>query len=353
MKNTFTIKLLFLIFPFMVQFAFGMQASGITENEPNNSIKEAEKISFPGAVYGTLEGVDDRDFYRLDIPSGGLDTLYFTLKIKGNCNPAVRLLNEKGETLTEADFFPVGSDEYLTSLDLKEGAYYVVVDRGRPKGKEEGSYVLTFDQVPEVNPANVKTALNRALDYIVSQQQEDGSFPGRRGDSGGIPSMAIQALMGADCVERNDWDAIYKGIDYLKSLYHDPSKIKSERGRQLHGGAIYRRDEMYDNGMALTTLIEAHVLGVEGLSPIIQGGLEYLMRSQLTDERPADLKGPIPRDSKYFGGWRYMAESVDADLSVTGWQIIALIAARKAGFKVPQKRLDYALEFVRRCYVEG
>jgi hypothetical protein len=50
------------------------------------------------------------------------------------------------------------------------------------------------------------------------------------------------------------------------------------------------------------------------------------------------------------GGWRYRVEGDDADLSVTGWQVLALRSARNAGCDVPAERIDAAAEFVRRCH---
>jgi hypothetical protein len=51
----------------------------------------------------------------------------------------------------------------------------------------------------------------------------------------------------------------------------------------------------------------------------------------------------------YKGGWRYRIDSPDADISVTGWQIMALRAAKNLGCDVPAERMDMALQFIERC----
>jgi hypothetical protein len=52
------------------------------------------------------------------------------------------------------------------------------------------------------------------------------------------------------------------------------------------------------------------------------------------------------------GGWRYIDDvnEIDSDLSITGWQLMFLRSARNAGFDVPEKQIDDAVEYVRRCF---
>jgi len=49
------------------------------------------------------------------------------------------------------------------------------------------------------------------------------------------------------------------------------------------------------------------------------------------------------------GGWRYQPRPADADLSVTVMQVVALRAAQSARFDVPQKTLDDAATYIKRC----
>ena len=49
------------------------------------------------------------------------------------------------------------------------------------------------------------------------------------------------------------------------------------------------------------------------------------------------------------GGWRYQPRQADADLSVTVCQIMALRAAKDAGFFVPKQTIASSLHYVRKC----
>src|SRR5262245_21115131 len=50
------------------------------------------------------------------------------------------------------------------------------------------------------------------------------------------------------------------------------------------------------------------------------------------------------------GGWRYQVHGQDSDLSVTGWQLMALRAARNVGCDVPAERIQDAVDYVLRCH---
>jgi hypothetical protein len=74
----------------------------------------------------------------------------------------------------------------------------------------------------------------------------------------------------------------------------------------------------------------------------------------------AQRKGQYPNDPNR-GGWRYRVGGVDADMSVTGWQLMALRAARNLGCDVPPEAIDRAVEYIKRsqdrqgafCYTPG
>jgi hypothetical protein len=75
-----------------------------------------------------------------------------------------------------------------------------------------------------------------------------------------------------------------------------------------------------------------------------------ILKAQNPENKPESLRGPITPDSKHYGGWRYKAESVDSDLSVSGWPILALKAVLNAGFTVPEWSLEKALQFLGTCH---
>src|SRR5205823_1070153 len=53
---------------------------------------------------------------------------------------------------------------------------------------------------------------------------------------------------------------------------------------------------------------------------------------------------------KHAGGWRYRVQPVDgADISVTGWQVMALRAAKNLGCDVPVKTVEKAIKYIKSC----
>lgn len=77
-----------------------------------------------------------------------------------------------------------------------------------------------------------------------------------------------------------------------------------------------------------------------------------IVQAQNTEHKPVILGGPINTDSDEYGGWRYRPNSTDSDISVTGWQILALKAAVNAGFSIPDWTLPAAAKYLRACYDE-
>jgi len=88
------------------------------------------------------------------------------------------------------------------------------------------------------------------------------------------------------------------------------------------------------------------------LEPIVEDALRFIIRSQNTEHKPALLRGPINPDARDYGGWRYNPDSIDSDISVTGWVILALKAAYNAGLPIPDWTLQKAAQYIRKCYKE-
>jgi hypothetical protein len=60
----------------------------------------------------------------------------------------------------------------------------------------------------------------------------------------------------------------------------------------------------------------------------------------------------VPKSADHAGGWRYQPTSNDSDISVTGWQLMALRAAKAAGCEVPSSSIDRAVAYLKRCAVK-
>jgi len=60
----------------------------------------------------------------------------------------------------------------------------------------------------------------------------------------------------------------------------------------------------------------------------------------------------LAKGGSQAGGWRYQPTSRDSDLSVSGWQVMALRAAKSAGCAVPSGQIDKAVAYVKKCAVK-
>jgi len=55
----------------------------------------------------------------------------------------------------------------------------------------------------------------------------------------------------------------------------------------------------------------------------------------------------------YTGGWRYQKASEDADISVTGWQLMALRGAKNIGAFLPADAIESGIAYLKRHAVDG
>jgi len=97
----------------------------------------------------------------------------------------------------------------------------------------------------------------------------------------------------------------------------------------------YLGESMYNHGFATLALAEAYgTVDNDKIGPALQKAVDLLLTSQENNPR---------------GGWRYSPESTSADTTVSGAQLMALLAARNAGIEVPDKAIERALQYMKSC----
>ena len=103
---------------------------------------------------------------------------------------------------------------------------------------------------------------------------------------------------------------------------------------------------MYSHG--ISTLMLAEVIGMldRPSSKRCRRALEGAVRLILNAQN-------VPKSAQHAGGWRYGPNNRDSDLSVTGWQLLALRAAKNVGCDVPAENIDRAVSYVKNCSVRG
>ena len=183
---------------------------------------------------------------------------------------------------------------------------------------------VSFAQQPDA----LEMRVSRGLAFLKSMQEPNGSWRLSNEESSGMTGLAVMAFLSAGHIpgEGPYGDVVEKGIRYVLKC-QQPSGLLGPPGAY----------EMYQHGICTLMLAEAAGMADTKLSEEIRRKLEKGVALILKAQNPE-------------GGWRYYVNSQDADLSVSGWQILALKAARNVGCDVPSKKIDKALGFVRACW---
>lgn len=184
----------------------------------------------------------------------------------------------------------------------------------------------------------VDQALVRALDFLSREQQSEGQWRiDSFGDSTAATSLAVMSFMAAGHVpgEGPYGEQINRGIRWVTAHQEENGMLVAHRS---HG-------PMYSHGISTLMLAEAIGMVDEADAPTVRRALERSIRLILESQA-------VSKDARHAGGWRYQVDSRDSDLSVTGWQVLALRAAKDVGCDVPAESIDQAIAYVKACSVQ-
>ncbi|WP_018969259.1 prenyltransferase/squalene oxidase repeat-containing protein [Rubritalea marina] len=172
-------------------------------------------------------------------------------------------------------------------------------------------------------PVKVESMYQRGLKYLASSQLSNGCWDDSSGHLPGAVSLSILAFLasGEDPNHGPYAKHINRSIDYI---------IKSQ---QISTG--YIGTCMYNHGFSTLALAEAYGM-VQ--NPRIEQSLRKAVRLILKAQ-----------SKNSYGAWRYNPDSSDADTTISGCQIVALLAARNAGIDVPESALYKAFEYLETC----
>jgi hypothetical protein len=196
--------------------------------------------------------------------------------------------------------------------------------------------LLLLLAVPAFGQAKAKDRLadgvDRGLAFLALLQEKDGAWVSSGIRSPAITSLSVMAFLSAGHVPgEGPYQAnLDKGIRWV---------LAQQRPDGLFGTQDY--GEMYHHGICTMMLCEVAAMTDAKLSAEIKPKLEKAVKLILKAQRT--------EPGVYRGGWRYRIDGNDADISVTGWQILALRGARNLGCDVPAQRIDLALGFVQQC----
>jgi len=202
-----------------------------------------------------------------------------------------------------------------------------------------GSVALLLVLQAPLRPSDpVDHAVARAVRFLLSVQRGDGSITEQPGNRVAMTSLSLLALAATGHQPTDDSPAgqgMRRALDYVLRTEHQDA-------RGFLGAADGSR--MYGHG--ITTLMLSEMLGMgldaqmdETLRDRCRKGIDLILKAQSSS-----------KDDRNAGGWRYLPESRDSDLSISVWQVMALRSAKNAGFEIPGQAIERAVGYLKRCY---
>lgn len=214
---------------------------------------------------------------------------------------------------------------WLTQLPLPNGGGV----EGRD-GETKTKLMAKYGGTPES-----ETAVALALRWLVAHQRPDGSWrfdhtrgacngrcgnPGTQASTTASTALALLPFLGAGhCSTRGEHaEVVQRGLYYLSGRMLDTPR-----------GGDYQEGTMYAQGLAAIVLCEAYAMsGDPALKKPAQRALDFICYAQHS-----------------AGGWRYFPGQ-PGDLTVTGWQLMALKSGQLAKLEVPSPVIEKARKFL-------
>ncbi len=176
-------------------------------------------------------------------------------------------------------------------------------------------------------PAEVEQIYQKGLKFLVNTQTAKGNWAGSYGAQPGVVGLAVVAILAhGDDPNSGPYAATVKrALDFILN------------GADKKTG--YLGASTYNHAFATLALAEAYgVVQDERIGPTLQKAVDFILTSQ--------KQNPL-------GAWRYAPESKDADITVSGAMMVALLAARNAGIGIPEEAIQKGVKFVKSCQAKN
>ena len=189
-------------------------------------------------------------------------------------------------------------------------------------------------QVGQAVSRDVIEVYSRGLGYLQSKQNDQGTWDAGEGNGPGTTALAVLAFLASG--EDPNFGPYRESI--RKGLRHIIGKQSGTTG--------YMGPSMYHHGFAMLALCEAY--GVVDDEDLFRGSTAKNQRSLGEAVELAVRAALTAQRGNGFGGWRYSPTARDADTSVSGSVMMGLLAARNAGFEIPDESIDRAIAYFER-----
>lgn len=169
----------------------------------------------------------------------------------------------------------------------------------------------------------VSIMYEQGLNYIINSQRANGSWDDANTTHQGVIAFALMAVLAKG-------DNIYtsRTNTFIEHCLNSILKAQDQKT-----GFIGK--SMYNHGFATLVISEAYgKINDDRLGPALKKAVDLIISSQENNSKKA---------------WRYNPRSNDADSTVTGCQLVALLGARNAGIAVPDSAITQGLAYIESC----
>jgi hypothetical protein len=196
---------------------------------------------------------------------------------------------------------------------------------------------------PDINPFTtdeVDVAIERAIQFLLSQQKPTGSIADREHETAmtALSIMALAATGTTPSATSERGRAAQRALDFVL-------QEKRQDAQGYYGNADGSR--MYGHGIITLMLTEMLGMGANEQQDHLvhekcQKAINLILNAQ-------QVRKHTP---SHRGGWRYTPDAQDSDLSVSVWQVMALRSAKNDGLDVPTEAIEEAIGYLRRSYTQ-
>ncbi|HEY4329539.1 MAG TPA: prenyltransferase/squalene oxidase repeat-containing protein [Phycisphaerae bacterium] len=193
-------------------------------------------------------------------------------------------------------------------------------------------------------PREIEAAVDHGLEWLSKTQQRDGQWNaggGAGGATAAASGLATMAFMARGHVPGQGpyGSVINKGVDAILADQNANGVI----------AAVSSNGQMYEHGICTVALCEVYGMLDDDRQGKARVAIAKAVRVILDAQNPSGR----PKNANDMGGWRYTPNSTDSDISVTGWQLMALRGASNAGANIPQKAIQDGIDYIKRRAVYG
>ena len=200
-----------------------------------------------------------------------------------------------------------------------------------PKPQEDSKSIAGHaNQVrgDEITP-ECKAAVEKGLAWLAQKQSTDGGFSGMQG-FGYSNNVAMTALAGLAFMEHGDLPG------------------RGKYGKEVHRCLEFILENCQDSGLIASDATQGPMYG-HGFATLFLGEMYGMTGDDTVKEKLERAIKLIERTQNPEGGWRYQPAPLDADISVTICQVMALRSAREAGIHVSPEVVNKAVQYVLHC----